>query len=162
PARAGRPDCTPRSTSRASSSPLTTSTRWPVARCTAATNAPPFAASRTALVARHVVAHDGERAGHRRLPERAGSRESLAEPRHGLPLVDHRPARGADHIGDEETDRVGADIDRRDTHAERRTPRRITAGRVEVDARELLSLERADVVHDLPEKERNEIGRAHV
>ena len=51
PARPGRPDCTPRSTSRASSSPLTTSIRWPVARSTAATNAPPFAASRTALVA---------------------------------------------------------------------------------------------------------------
>ena len=51
PASPRRPDRTPRSMSRASSSPLTTSMRRPVARSTAVTNARPFAASRTALVA---------------------------------------------------------------------------------------------------------------
>src|SRR5213083_3065555 len=139
PARPWRPDRTPRSTSRASSSPLTTSTRRPVARSTAATNALPFVASRTALVARHVVAHDGERARHGRIAERARGGEPLAEPRHGLARVDDLPRLGPDHVDDEEADRVAADIDRAEAHADRRTPRRITAGRVALDAWELTS-----------------------
>src|SRR5256885_16321943 len=62
----------------------------------------------------------------RRSPDPRGG-EPLAEPRHGLARVDDPPRLGPDHVDDEEADRVAADIDRAEAHADRRTPRRIAA-----------------------------------
>src|SRR6266508_3037292 len=76
-----------------------------------------------------VAAHDSERSSHRGLTERSRVGKALAEPGARLVLIDYLPCRPAEHVGDEQPDRVAADIDRGEAHWPRaKTPRRSPGG----------------------------------
>src|SRR5439155_14405237 len=82
-----------------------------------------------------VTADDSERPAHRRLTHRSRPGEALAEPGDRLVLVDDPPRRPIEHVGDEEPNRIAADIDRGEAHGgERKHPPGLPAGRVNREA----------------------------
>src|SRR5437867_10279212 len=144
---------TPPRVRRASSSPVTISTRRPVARPTASAKPRPLDDSRTALVATTRTSTAPRLTARTtypfttarvraigRLAEHAGVRERLAEPGDCLILVDDSPPSSAGDVSDEEADRVAADVDRGDAHRrKRKRPAGTPAGRRGVGCRGSIS-----------------------
>ena len=63
-----------------------------------------------------VRADGGEGSCHRGLAQQARVGQALAQPGHRLVLVDDPPARRAEHVGDQQSHGVAADVDRGQTH----------------------------------------------
>ena len=66
--------------------------------------------------ARRVLRDRGGGARGRRLAEPAARGQPFAQPCHALVGLDHVPAAGADHVGDEQPHRVAAEVDGGEAH----------------------------------------------
>src|SRR5262245_54973688 len=96
-----------------------------------------------------VALHHRSRAVHRPVAQGPTDGHALTQPRDLLILIDDGPGRPGAYLDGEEANRVATEIDGGESHADTNAPPSASAGR-SAAFRELLLLEGADVVDDLP------------